>query len=92
MLAIAGGIIWHHSVHTIRNQRPLAGPNIDVSPDLQPQTEASFSIDPRHPKVLYGATNDASRETLRVHTSTNGGTSWWMRAMPATNAKSPIVT
>jgi hypothetical protein len=76
VLAIAAGIIWHESVHTIRNQRPLAGPNIDVSPDLQPQSEASFSIDPRNPKELFGATNDASRETLRLHTSTDGGKTW----------------
>lgn len=76
MLAIAGGIIWHVEVHTIRNQRPVAGPNIDVSSELQTQSEASFSIDPRDPKVLFGATNDTNRETLRVHTSTNGGTTW----------------
>jgi hypothetical protein len=76
VLAIAGGLIWHHSVHTIRNQRPLAGPNVDVTPELATQSEASFSIDPGHPAVLFGATNDTNLETLRVESSTNGGRTW----------------
>lgn len=75
-IGIAGSLVYHFGVHTIRNQRPLAGPNLDVSSELQTQSQASFSIDPTQPTVLFGATNDTSRETLRVHTSTNGGKTW----------------
>jgi hypothetical protein len=83
VIAVAGALVYHFGVHTIRNQRPLAGPNLDVSSELQTQSEASFSIDPRDPKVLFGATNDASRETMRVHTSANGGKTWHGSDAPA---------
>jgi len=75
-IAVAGALVYHFGVHTIRNQRPLAGPNVDISSELQTQSEASFSIDPTRPTVVFGATNDTSRETMRVQVSTDGGKTW----------------
>jgi hypothetical protein len=76
VIGVAAALVYHFGVHKIHNDRPLAGPNVDVSSQLQTQSEASFSIDPRDSSLLFGATNDTSLETLRVHTSANGGKTW----------------
>jgi hypothetical protein len=87
-VALIGFLVYHFTVHTIRNTRPLAGANVDLSSAPQTQSEASFSIDPSHPLVLFGATNDSGGETLRVHTSANGGKTWRASNAPAVSGGS----
>ena len=70
-LALAGFLVFHLTVHTIRNTRPLGGLNVDVSPEEGNQTETAFAIDPSRPRVLVGALG-----ALEVYMSTDGGRRW----------------
>jgi hypothetical protein len=88
VVVLIGFLVYHFTVHTIRNTRTLAGANVDVSSAQQTQSEASFSIDPSHPQVLFGATNDTGRETVRVHVSANGGRTWRGSNAPAVSGGS----
>src|SRR5262245_29767695 len=76
LIVVAGALVYHFTVHTIKNERPVGGANVDVSRELHPQTEASFAIDPSNPRLLFGATNDTGGEVLAVYTSANGGRTW----------------
>lgn len=80
---LAGFLIYHFTVHVIRNPRPLGGANVDVSQALGIQTQAAIAVDPRDPRTLLAASNDGSLETLRVYTSHDGGATWAWRAGPA---------
>src|SRR5689334_13223417 len=71
VIAIAAGLIYHFTVHTIRNTRPLGGVNIDVAKEAGNQTEPAFAIDPSRPRVLVG-----TLEQLEVYTSRDAGRSW----------------
>jgi hypothetical protein len=73
---VGGFLVYHFTVHTVKNQRPVGAANVDVSRDVKDQTEASFVIDPSRPRLLYGATNDAGGEVVPVYTSANGGRTW----------------
>jgi hypothetical protein len=82
VLALGVFLVYHFTVHTIVNRRPVAAPNVNVSPVFHPQTEASFAVDPSSPRVLFGASNDAGGETVLTYTSTDGGTTWKRAAGP----------
>lgn len=76
LIALAGFLAYHFTTHTIRNERPLGGANVDVSSSTADQTQASFAVDPSRPKSIFGASNDTGRETLDVYASVNGGKTW----------------
>ncbi len=81
-LAVAALLIYHFTVHTIRNTRPLGGPNVDVSHVSGVQSQVSVAVDPRRPRVLLAASNDSDLETLRIYSSTDGGSTWKSRRGP----------
>ena len=83
LIALGGFLVYHFTVHTIRNKRPLAGPNIDVGPVQFDQSEAAFAVDPSAPNTLFGASNDTGLETLDVYRSEDGGTTWRRADGPA---------
>ena len=78
LLALAAFLIYHFTVHTIRNSRPLGGANVNVTHGQSAESEASFAIDPAEPEVLFGASNQ-----LFTYRSTNGGRTWRQEAAPA---------
>ena len=71
VIAIAAGLVYHFTVHTIRNTRPLGGVNVDVAPEVGNQTEPAFAADPSRPRVLVGALDQ-----LEVYTSGDDGRTW----------------
>ncbi len=77
VLALAGFLVYHLTVHTIRNTRPLGGRNVEVAKEQGDQTEPAFAIDPSRPRVLVGAL-----EALEVYASTDGGRTWLRSASP----------
>jgi len=44
--AIGAFLVYHFFVHTIRNQRPLAGGNVAIAMGKGTQSEPSFAVDP----------------------------------------------
>jgi hypothetical protein len=82
-IALAAFLVYHFTVHVIRNTRPLGGRNVDVSDVAGIESQASVAIDPRDPRVLLAASNDSELETLRVYASTDGGATWTRRLGPA---------
>lgn len=78
LLALAAFLIYHFTVHTIRNSRPLGGANVNITHGQSAESEASFAIDPAKPEVLFGASNQ-----LFTYRSTNGGRTWRQEAAPA---------
>ena len=83
LVVLAGFLVYHFTVHTIRNTRPLGGPNVDVTPATFDQAEAAFAVDPRRPRILFGATSDTGLEVIRVATSADGGATWRTTDGPA---------
>jgi hypothetical protein len=83
LLALAAFLIYHFTVHTIRNSRPLGGANVNVTHGNNAESEASFAIDPAKPDVLFGASNQ-----LYTYRSTNGGRTWQQGAAPV--VKEPV--
>jgi hypothetical protein len=83
LIVLVGFLVYHFTVHTIRNTRPLGGPNIDVTPATFDQSQASFALDPGSPRVIFGASSDKGLEVLRVSTSSDGGTTWRSTDGPA---------
>jgi hypothetical protein len=83
LIALTGFLVYHFTTHTIRNLRPLGGPNVDVSASTFDQDQAAFAIDPDRPRVLFGASNDAGREVLDVYDSSDGGATWKRTNGPA---------
>jgi hypothetical protein len=78
LVALTVFLIYHFAVHTIRNDRPLGGVNVRVTqPEDGAQSEAAFAVDPAHPQVLFGASNE-----LLTYSSTTGGRSWRRGAIP----------
>jgi hypothetical protein len=71
LLALAAFLIYHFTVQTIRNARPLGGANVNVTHGHSAESEASFAIDPARPEVLFGASNQ-----LATYRSANGGRTW----------------
>jgi hypothetical protein len=87
VVALAILLVYHFSVRTIRNTRPLGGVNVNVSRAPGIQSEAAIAVDPRHPQELLAASNDSLLETLRVYTSSDGGRRWLRAAGPAVPGK-----
>lgn len=78
VLVVGGLLVYHFAVHTIRNRRPLGGPNVNVTQAVNAtENEASFSVNPARPQVLFGATNQ-----LLTYSSANGGRTWRSDASP----------
>jgi hypothetical protein len=78
---LAGFLVFHFAVHTIRNGRPLGGANVNVTRGDGGESEASFAIDPARPELLFGASNQ-----LLTYSSANGGRTWRSEAGPALRA------
>jgi hypothetical protein len=76
LIGLTGFLVYHFTTHTIRNQRPLGGANVNVSSSTADQTQAAFAIDPTRPSHLFGASNDSGRETLDVYESADRGKTW----------------
>jgi len=78
----AGAFAWYalrrHGPH---NDRPLGGPNVDVSHYGWAQFEVSAAVDPRSPSVLLAGSNDSVVQN-RVYTSMDGGRTWDSRPGP----------
>ena len=83
LIVLVAFLVYHFTVHTIVNQRPLGGPNVDVSQATLDQSQAAFAIDPTDAKRIFGASNDTGLEVLRVYDSGNGGLAWTRRSGPA---------
>lgn len=83
VVALAIFLVYHFTVRTIRNSRPLGGANVDVSHAQGVQSEAAIAVDPRHPQELLAASNDSLLPTLRVYTSSDGGKTWRRASGPA---------
>jgi len=77
LLALAAFLIYHFTVHTIRNGRPLGGVNVNVTHGHSAQSEASFALDPTRPDVLFGANNQ-----LFTYRSVDRGRTWRTEAGP----------
>jgi hypothetical protein len=75
--------IYFLTVHPIHNSRPLGGENINVSPIVGAQTEASIAVDPANPRVLLIGTNDDTQPLLRSYESTDEGRHWASTLGPA---------
>jgi hypothetical protein len=79
LIVVAGFLIYHFTVHSIRNRRPLGGLNVNVTHGVNAtENEASFAIDRARPQLLFGATNQ-----LLTYTTGNGGRTWRSGASPA---------
>ncbi|GAC1676496.1 MAG: hypothetical protein PVS2B2_12290 [Candidatus Acidiferrum sp.] len=52
------------------------GSNVDVSNECGPQSETYVTLNPSHPKVLAGGSNEIFRDPMRGYSSTDGGSSW----------------
>jgi hypothetical protein len=79
LLAVAGFLVYHFTVHKIANRRPLGGANVNVTQGVNAtENEASFSVNPARPQQLFGATNQ-----LLTYSSANGGRTWRADASPA---------
>jgi len=77
VIALGAFLVYHFTVHTIRNTRPLGGSNVEVAREAGDQTETSFAVDPARPSVLVGAL-----EALEVYSSADGGLNWRRGASP----------
>src|SRR3954471_15790922 len=73
LIVLVAFLVHHFTVHEIVNHRPLGGGNVDVSNVDADQSQAAFAIDPTNPRHLFGASNDAGLEVLRVYESTDTG-------------------
>jgi len=58
------------------------GANIDVSNECGPQSETFVSLNPNHPKILAGGSNEIFRLPQRNYFSSDGGTTWGGVDMP----------
>ena len=82
LLALTAFLIYHFTVHTIRNTRPLGGANVNVTHGRNAESEASFALDPARPEVLFGANNE-----LSTYNSVNGGRTWRKGAGPVVHGQ-----
>src|SRR5438128_2138382 len=71
-LVVAGFLVFHFFVKTIKNTRPLGGVNMIVTHGHDgTENEAAFAVDPARPSVIFGASNE-----LRSYTSVDAGRTW----------------
>ena len=63
------------------------GANVDVSNECGPQSETFIAIDPAHPKILAGGSNEIFRDPMRGYFSTDGGASWGGVDLPLPSTK-----
>lgn len=76
LVVVAGFLVYRFTADTVKNRRPLGGPNVNVTSALHVQSEASFAVDPRDGRVLFGATNDTGGEVIATYASADGGSTW----------------
>jgi hypothetical protein len=83
LMAVVAGVLAWFVLHRggPHNDRPLGGPNANVSQDGWPQFEVSAAVDPRRPAILLAGSNDYAVQN-RVYTSTNSGRTWDSRPGP----------
>ncbi len=90
--AIGAFLVYHFFVHTIRNQRPLAGGNVAIAMGKGTQSEPSFAVDPNNSQVMFGALG-ASGElvgnpgSFAIYDSNDGGDRWKESTSPAIPGK-----
>ena len=58
------------------------GSNVNASNECGPQSETFISLNPNHPKILVGASNEIFRLPQRGYFSRDGGASWGATDMP----------
>src|SRR4051812_17764384 len=63
------------------------GANVDVSNECGPQSETFVAIDPSHPSVLAGGSNEIFRLPMRGYFSSDGGANWGGVDLPLPPAK-----
>jgi hypothetical protein len=61
--------------------------NVDVSNECGPQSETFIAINPAHPKVLAGGSNEIFRDPMRGYFSTDSGASWAGVDLPLPSSK-----
>jgi hypothetical protein len=76
LIALTAFLVYHFTVHTIVNRRPLGAANVDVVPETFDQSQSAFAIEPANPKSLFGASNDTGLEVLRTYQSSDAGRTW----------------
>jgi hypothetical protein len=52
------------------------GANVDVSNECGPQSETYVTLNPNHPTILAGGSNEIFRLPMRGYFSSNSGSSW----------------
>jgi len=58
------------------------GTNVNASNECGPQSETFISLNPNHPKILVGASNEIFRLPQRGYFSSDSGASWGATDMP----------
>jgi len=58
------------------------GTNVNASNECGPQSETFISLNPNHPKILVGASNEIFRLPQRGYFSRDGGASWGATDLP----------
>ena len=90
--AIGAFLVYHFFVRTIRNDRPLSGPNVAVAPGEGTQSEPAFAVDPAKPRIVFGALG-ASGElvgnpgSFSLIDSADGGSTWRRSPAPSIPGK-----
>jgi len=64
------------------SQSLSVGPNVDVSNEDTPQSETSITVNPNHPMMLVGGSNEIVRLPMRGYFSSDGGKSWGAVDLP----------
>jgi len=73
---VAAVSVWYlTSRHSLHNNRPLGGPQVDVSHVQGIQSETTIAVGPTNPELLLAGSND-ELFTTRVYTSSDGGRKW----------------
>lgn len=77
LIVLAGFLVYHFVVRTIRNPRPLGGANVLVTAGSDQGSELAFAVGPGRRGVLFGTT-----DSLIVWSSLDAGRNWQRSAGP----------
>lgn len=81
--AAAAGAVLLFGIHHLAGRWSVAGSDVqNISRARGAQTEVAVAAAPRHPEVLFAASNDSLLRTIRVLSSTDGGRTWTSRPGP----------
>jgi len=75
---------WNKYQHLLKNGAESGGAtpslsvgaNVDVSNECGPQSETYVTLNPNHPTILAGGSNEIFRLPMRGYFSSNSGSSW----------------